>query len=77
MQRMLITVPDSLASRMKAVLPTGQRSRVIARILEDEVIRREKELYECALSVEGDALLNEELAEWDFTSGDGVDIETW
>jgi hypothetical protein len=77
MQRILITVPDSLAARMKVVLPPGQRSRVISRILEDEVVRREQELYDCAVAVEGDSLLNEELEDWNVTTGDGVDNETW
>ncbi|MBE0502409.1 MAG: hypothetical protein IBX47_13345 [Desulfuromonadales bacterium] len=51
MQRILITVPDNLAARMKAVLPAGKRSKVIARILEEEIDRRERELYECAIPV--------------------------
>ena len=77
MQRILITVPDILAARMKAVLPSGQRSRVIARILEKEIDRRERELYECAMAVEADTALNEDLEGWETTTGDGVEHETW
>lgn len=77
MQRILITVPDALAARMKSVLPAGQRSRIITRILEDEIERRERELYECAVAVEADAALNKELEEWKTTTGDGVKHETW
>lgn len=77
MQRILITVPDILAARMKAVLPTGQRSRVIARILEEEIDRRERELYECAVAVEADTALNEDLEGWESTTSDGVEHETW
>lgn len=77
MQRILITVPDILATRMKSVLPVGQRSKVIARILEDEIDRRERDLYECAKAVEADTALNEELADWETTVADGVDHEAW
>jgi hypothetical protein len=70
-------VPDILAARMKAVLPAGQRSRVIARILEEEIERRERELYDCAVAVEADAALNKELEDWHSTTGDGVEHETW
>lgn len=77
MQRILITVPDNLAARMKAVLPSGQRSKVIANILEEEIDRREHELYECAKAVEADTVLNEELAAWDVATGDGVEHEAW
>ena len=71
MQRILM--PDILAARMKAALPTGQRSKVIARILEEEIDRRESELYECAMAVEADTALNEELEAWESTTGDGVE----
>ena len=77
MQRILITVPDALAARMKSVLPAGQRSKVITRILEEEIDRRERELYECAVAVEADTALNKELEEWETTTGDGIDNETW
>ena len=77
MQRILITVPDNLAARMKAVLPAGKRSKVIARILEEEIDRRERALYECAMAVEADTALNEELEAWEATTADGVEHEAW
>ena len=39
--------------------------------------QREKALYECACAVEADDALQEEMAEWDITSGDGVNNEAW
>jgi metal-responsive CopG/Arc/MetJ family transcriptional regulator len=46
MQKVLISVPDDLLARMRAVIPNRQRSRIIAKFLESEVERRERELYE-------------------------------
>ncbi len=46
-------------------------------MIEREVARREEELYRCACEVEKDEALNAEMAEWDVTSGDGIDPETW
>jgi hypothetical protein len=59
---------------MQAVISPRQRSKVVAGLLEEEVRRRERELYECALAVERDEQLQ---AEWDVTVGDGLDTETW
>jgi hypothetical protein len=77
MQKVLLSLPDNLADRMKAVIPPGQRSKVLADILEAEVKRREEELYQCALDVEKDQALGKEMKDWDVTAGDGIDDETW
>ena len=77
MQKVLLSLPDHLAERMKAVIPPGQRSRVLAQLLETEVKRREEGLYECALQVEKDQALSEEMKDWDVAAGDGIDDETW
>ncbi|MFA5109770.1 MAG: hypothetical protein WC443_00025 [Desulfobaccales bacterium] len=62
---------------MKAVIPARQRSKVVADLLEAEVRRRERELYECALAVEQDEQLRAEMADWDISVGDGIEPETW
>ena len=54
-----------------------QRSKVVGDLLEEEVRRRERELYECALAVEQDDQLQAEMADWDVTVGDGIETETW
>jgi len=77
MQKVLISIPDNLADRMKAVISPRQRSKVMAKLLEDEVKRREAELYRCALEVEEDQALNAEMEDWNSTTGDGVDAESW
>ena len=77
MQKVLISLPDTLANRMKAVIPPRQRSKVLAELLEDEIKRREQGLYQCALAVEKDEALNKEMEDWNTTVGDGIDAETW
>jgi len=77
MQKVLISVPDDLLARMRAVIPNRQRSRIIAEVLESEVERRERALYECARDVEADKALNTEMSEWDLTVGDGIEPKTW
>ena len=77
MQKVLVSLPDDLAVRMRAVIPNRQRSRVIADILEREVQKREKQLYQCARSIETDDALNNEMSAWDITVGDGIEPESW
>ncbi|RPI78773.1 MAG: hypothetical protein EHM45_05320 [Desulfobacteraceae bacterium] len=77
MQRILISVSDSLASRMKAVIPGRQRSKIISQLLEQELKKREDALYQCALEVEQNEALNAEMKEWEVTVADGVKHESW
>ena len=76
MNKVLISVPDNIAQRMRAAIPQKQRSKVIVQLIEKEIERREKALYECALAVEQDAALNEEMKEWDLTLQDGLSDES-
>ncbi len=75
MEKVLLSVPDQLAVRMRAAIPARQRSKVITLLIEKEVTRRERKLYECALALEQDKALNTEMAEWDSTLKDGLDNE--
>lgn len=77
MQKVLISLPDELAARMRATIPPRQRSKVLSKMLEEEIKRRESALYECALKVEADQSLNEEMDDWNTTVGDGIDAESW
>ena len=49
----------------------------MARLLEQEIKRREQALYQCALEVEADEVLREEMKDWETTVGDGIDDEPW
>ena len=73
MSKVLISIPDNIASRMRAAIPQRQRSKVIVHLIEAEIKRREKVLYECAVAVENDAALKSEMEEWDVTLQDGMD----
>jgi len=78
MEKVLISVPDQLAMRMRAAIPARQRSKTITHLIEEEVKRRERALYECAAAVEKDAALRREMKDWDITLQDGLnDDESW
>ena len=77
MSKVLISIPDKVAHRMRSAIPQRQRSKVIVNLIEKEIERREKALYDCALAVEKDDALNQEMREWDVTLQDGVQDESW
>lgn len=77
MEKVLVSIPDALADRLRAMIPARQRSKVIAHLIENEIKKREKVLYECALSLEKDSALNKEMSDWDITLKDGLNDETW
>ena len=77
MHKVLVSIPDSLIDRMKAVIPSRQRSKILSILLEDEVTRREADLYQCARDGENDKAVAAEMKEWDATIEDGMDDEMW
>ena len=77
MQKVLVSVPDDLIGRMKVVIPSRQRSKILTKLLEDEVTLRETKLYQLAREVESDKSLNAEMEDWNATIGDGIDAESW
>jgi len=77
LQKVLISLPNSLASRMKTLIPQRQRSKVISKLIEKEIQRREESLFKTACEVEKDDALNKEMKDWDVTVGDGIESETW
>ncbi|MBV8801613.1 MAG: hypothetical protein JO131_01365 [Gammaproteobacteria bacterium] len=77
MKNILISVPDTLATRMRASIPTRQRSKTIARLIDEEVKKREKLLYDCARAVEAETALSKEMEEWNGTLNDGIQHESW
>ena len=76
MGKILVSLPDDLVERVKTVIPARKRSEVIKELLEAEIEKRERELFECAQAVENDDALNREMAEWETTTGDGIEPET-
>jgi metal-responsive CopG/Arc/MetJ family transcriptional regulator len=77
MNKVLISIPDEIASRMRAMIPSRQRSKVIVNLIEKEIKRREQQLYHCAVAVEQDAALHKEMEDWDVTVQDGLSDESW
>ncbi len=77
MRKFLVSMPKQLATQMRSAMPSRQRSKVITGLIEKEIERREKHLYECALAVEKDMSLKKEMKEWDETLKDGLDDESW
>ena len=77
MEKILVSLPNDLVKRMRTVIPARKRSQVVKDLLEKEVDRREEALFQCALAVEKDEALNQEMAEWDITIGDGIEPEAW
>ena len=72
MHKILISLPNQLANRMRTAIPERQRSKLIATLLEAEILRREKSLYECALAVESDTALKADMDTWNVTINDGL-----
>lgn len=77
MQKVLISMPDAIMKRLRALVPDRQRSKFITDIVEKELQRREHELYQCALQVEQDKALNAEMSDWNTVIADGIDHESW
>jgi len=75
MEKVLVSLPSQLVARMRATIPARQRSKIITHLIEEEVERRERMLYECALAVENDKALQLEMNEWDVTLNDGLNEE--
>ena len=77
MSKILISMPDKIASRMRASIPQKQRSKIIVQLIEKEIEKRERALYECAVAVEQNNELNQEMKDWDITLQDGLTDESW
>jgi len=72
--KIILSLPDELASRMRSVIPLSEIDSVIGALLEKEISIREKALYLTAKEVEEDTELKQEMALWeDACVGDGLD----
>ena len=75
-QPLLLRLPDDLVRRLRRRVPARQRSAFVQGLLEralPETEDADDPLYLAALEVERDLALADEMAEWDVTSGDGLD----
>jgi len=76
MQKILVSFPDNVVTKLRALIPERKRSKLIVDLVERELAKREEELYRCAVAVERDKALNEEMEDWDAVTGDGIEAET-
>lgn len=70
--KLLISLPQDLACRFRATIPSRERSKLLQLLIEAEVKKREALLYQAALAVEADAATHEEALLWDVTLSDGL-----
>jgi len=73
MEEMLIKIPEGLAAKFRAIVPRGERSKVIAKLIEEEIKKHDERLYKAALELTKNEKLNKEMEEWDVTAGDGIE----
>lgn len=62
--RVTLSLPDPLAAKFLALVPNRERSATVARLLERELARRERELEDACRAANADGVLAEEVAEW-------------
>ena len=62
--RITISLPEPLAARFFALVSSRERSATIARLLEQELARREQALEQACLAANADATLGTEIEEW-------------
>jgi metal-responsive CopG/Arc/MetJ family transcriptional regulator len=70
--RITISIPDSVARRFKAAIPPRRRSRLVARLLEHELEKRDKSLAAACRAANRDKALQHEIDEWQ-SFEDGID----
>ncbi len=74
MSKVMFSLPQHLVSRMRVFVPEGERSELVASLLEKEIKNRERKLYQRASELEACTGLGQEMAEWDNAfSQDGLD----
>lgn len=74
MSKVMFSLPNQLVARVRATIPSRERSKVVAFLLEKEVSAREHSLYLCAKELEEHSELKEEATARDKTLGqDGLD----
>ena len=71
--KVMFSLPDQLVARMRSAIPSRERSRVLAVLLEKEISAREQQLFLRAKLLEANKNLKEEMVAWDKEfGGDGL-----
>lgn len=69
--RVTLSRPDPIAKRFRAAIRPRRRSRVVTRLIEEELIRRDNTLAATCRSVNRDKALQKEIDDWQ-SFDDGV-----
>lgn len=62
--RITLSIPDPIAKRFQSTIPARQRSRLVTRLIEDELKREEDALAKACQAANQDATLAAEVDEW-------------
>jgi len=74
MSKVMFSLPDKLVLKMKLTIPAGERSELLANLLEKEIEKREETFYQDALKLEAYTELQQEMKDWDSSFGnDGLE----
>jgi hypothetical protein len=62
--RITLSIPDAVAHRFQAVVPARKRSRLVTRLLEQELSERDSALAAACRAANRDKSLRREIDEW-------------
>ena len=62
--RMTLSIPDEVAHRFQAAVPARHRSRLVTRLLEQELKERDNSLAAACRAANSDKALEQEIDEW-------------
>lgn len=62
--RITLSIPDSVAKRFQAAVPPRQRSRLVTRLIEEELRKESDALAQACRKANKDNALNREIDEW-------------
>jgi hypothetical protein len=63
--KMTFEVPDELAARFRAVVPGGERSKLLCELIRERVSRRELQLEAACRKANKLASVNTEMRDWE------------
>ena len=69
--RITLSIPETVARRFQAFIPSRQRSRLVTHLLEEELAKREQALEMACRAANADKALAKEVDEWQ-TFDDGI-----
>lgn len=74
MSRVMFSLLKAVVGQMRAMIPLGERSQVMAKLLIQEIEQRESKLFLAAEELESSTGLQKEMEIWDSAFGnDGLD----